>query len=151
MNSRIQFVQSLLPKYPRHQTVNGDIPPPVRINILMFYLILPHSNSQILRYVMIANRRFVHQFFTCLNLLPIMTSPCFGAAKSYLRHHLQSDFLKQREYSLDIIPSWSIFTKKIFTCQYIAGKQILQILTIRLFRVIQQEYTTEFNNISYFN
>lgn len=47
----IYFAQKLFPKYHWHQTVTGEIPPPVRTNITMFYLIFLHTNKQILLYV----------------------------------------------------------------------------------------------------
>lgn len=49
-NSRIQFCAKFIFKYPQHQRVTGDTPPPVRTDIQMFYLILLRSNWQILIY-----------------------------------------------------------------------------------------------------
>lgn len=81
------FAQSSFPKYRRHQKVTGDIPLSVGTRLKIFYLILLHNNSQIHIPVMITNHRFARPLFTCLDWLPIMTSPSFWVAKVYLYHH----------------------------------------------------------------
>lgn len=79
-------------KHLRHQTDTGtcNIPPPGGTTIQMFYLFIFLNNLRILVSVMLANRRIARPLFSCLDLLQIMTSPCFEVAKVFLRHRQQS-------------------------------------------------------------
>lgn len=74
--------------FSRHQTVTGDISPPLEITQHIFYMFLPLKNLQILVSVMLANGCIACQLFTSLEWLPIMASPCFEVAKVYLSHCL---------------------------------------------------------------